>query len=63
MSSRQNTSEDGGVDRIQPLQLIPHNSYPRIDGVFGGFLILMLWVSLASMILLIGAETDRAVVH
>lgn len=33
-------------------------SYPQIYGSIGGFIILMLWVYLASVILLVGAETD-----
>jgi membrane protein len=37
------------------------NSYPRIYGALGGFIILMLWIYLASLILLIGAETDREI--
>ena len=37
------------------------NSYPRIYGALGGFIILMLWIYIASLILLIGAETDREV--
>jgi membrane protein len=35
------------------------SSYPRIYGAIGGFIILMLWIYIASLILLIGAETDR----
>ena len=34
-------------------------SYPRIYGALGGFIILMLWIYIACLILLIGAETDR----
>jgi membrane protein len=34
-------------------------SYPRIYGAIGGFIILMLWIYIASLIVLIGAETDR----
>lgn len=37
------------------------NSYPRIYGALGGFIILMLWIYLASLILLIGAETDSEI--
>jgi membrane protein len=36
-------------------------SYPRIYGALGGFIILMLWIYIASLILLIGAETDREI--
>jgi membrane protein len=34
-------------------------SYPRIYGTLGGFIVLMLWIYIASFILLVGAETDR----
>ena len=34
-------------------------SYPRVYGALGGFIILMLWIYIACLILLIGAETDR----
>jgi membrane protein len=37
------------------------NSYPRVYGALGGFIILMLWIYLASLILLIGAETDSEI--
>jgi membrane protein len=37
------------------------NSYPRIYGALGGFIILMLWIYLACVILLIGAETDSEI--
>lgn len=33
-------------------------TYPRIYGALGGFIILMLWVYLASVIVLVGAEAD-----
>ncbi len=33
-------------------------SYPRFYGTMAGFIILMVWIYLASLILLIGAETD-----
>jgi membrane protein len=36
-------------------------AYPRIYGALGGFIILMLWIYIASLILLIGAETDHEV--
>jgi membrane protein len=36
-------------------------SYPRVYGALGGFIILMLWIYTANVILLIGAETDRAI--
>ena len=35
------------------------SSYPRIYGALAGFIVLMLWIYIASLILLIGAETDR----
>jgi membrane protein len=35
------------------------SSYPYLYGTLGGFIILMLWVYLASLILLVGAETDN----
>jgi membrane protein len=35
------------------------SSYPRIYGTLAGFIVLMLWLYIASLILLIGAETDR----
>jgi membrane protein len=37
------------------------SEYPRIYGALGGFIILMLWIYVANLILLIGAETDCAV--
>ena len=37
------------------------DSYPRIYGALGGFIILMLWIYLTSLILLIGAETDSEI--
>lgn len=37
------------------------SSYPRIYGAIGGFIILMLWIYVASLILLVGAETDREI--
>ena len=35
------------------------SSYPRIYGTLAGFIVLMLWLYIASLILLIGAEADR----
>jgi membrane protein len=35
------------------------SSYPRIYGTLGGFIVLMLWIYIASFILLVGALTDR----
>lgn len=35
------------------------NMYPRIYGALAGFIILMLWIYMASLILLIGAEIDH----
>jgi membrane protein len=37
------------------------SSYPRIYGALGGFIIFMLWIYVASLILLIGAEIDREI--
>jgi len=36
-------------------------SFHRIYGALGGFIILMLWIYVASLILLIGAETDHEI--
>jgi membrane protein len=36
-------------------------SYPRFYGTMAGFIILMVWIYLASLILLIGAETDSVI--
>jgi membrane protein len=35
-------------------------NYPRVYGALAGFIILMVWIYIASLILLIGAETDNA---
>jgi membrane protein len=35
------------------------SEYPKIYGALGGFIILMLWVYIASFILLVGAEADH----
>ena len=35
------------------------SSYPRIYGTLAGFIVLMLWIYIVSVILLVGAETDR----
>jgi membrane protein len=37
------------------------SSYPRIYGATGGFIVLRLWIYLASVILLVGAETDSEI--
>jgi len=37
------------------------SSYPRLYGTLGGFIILMIWVYVASLILLIGAEINHVV--
>jgi membrane protein len=37
------------------------SSYPRLYGTLGGFIVLMFWVYVASVILLIGAEIDHVV--
>jgi membrane protein len=36
-------------------------NYPHVYGALAGFIILMVWVYVASLILLVGAETDRAI--
>ena len=36
-------------------------SYPRFYGTMAGFIVLMFWIYLASLILLIGAETDSVI--
>jgi membrane protein len=36
-------------------------SYPQIYGALGGFILLMIWIYLICLILLVGAETDRAI--
>jgi membrane protein len=36
-------------------------SYPRIYGALGGFVILMLWIYVASVILVVGAEIDSEI--
>ena len=36
-------------------------SYPKFYGTMAGFIILMFWIYLASLILLIGAETDSVI--
>ncbi len=36
-------------------------SYPRFYGTMAGFIILMIWIYLASLILLVGAETDSVI--
>jgi membrane protein len=36
-------------------------SYPRFYGTMAGFIILMFWIYIASLILLIGAETDSVI--
>lgn len=35
------------------------SSYPKIYGTFGAFIVLMLWIYIASLILLVGAEVDH----
>jgi membrane protein len=37
------------------------SSYPRIYGAIGGFLVLMLWIYIASLILLVGAVADHEI--
>jgi len=37
------------------------SSYPRLYGALGGFIILMLWIYIATLILLVGAEADREI--
>jgi membrane protein len=36
------------------------SNIPKIYGALGGFIILMIWIYIANMILLVGAETDTA---
>ena len=43
------------------LYLQHFSSYPRIYGALGGFIILMLWIYIISLILLVGAEADRVI--
>lgn len=38
------------------------NTYPRIYGALAGFIILMLWIYMASLILLVGAEIDHQLI-
>jgi membrane protein len=38
-------------------------SYPRVYGALAGFIILLLWIYVASLILLIGAETDHTLLR
>jgi membrane protein len=33
--------------------------FPKVYGALAGFVVLMLWIYMASLILLIGAETER----
>jgi membrane protein len=35
------------------------SEYPKIYGALGGFIVLMLWIYVADLILLVGAETDH----
>jgi membrane protein len=35
--------------------------FPRVYGTLAGFIILMMWIYISTLILLIGAETDTAV--
>lgn len=37
------------------------SSYPRIYGALGGFILLMVWIYIASLILLVGAEADHVI--
>lgn len=39
------------------------NAYPRIYGALGGFIILMVWIYIISLILLVGAEADCVIEH
>ena len=36
-------------------------SYPTVYGTLGGFIVLVLWIYIASLILLVGAEIDREI--
>jgi membrane protein len=48
-----------GMSAVFNLYISHFTSYPKIYGTLGGFIILMLWIYIASLILLVGAETDR----
>jgi membrane protein len=37
------------------------SSYPTVYGTLGGFIVLVLWIYIASLILLVGAEIDREI--
>ncbi len=37
------------------------SSYPKVYGALGGFIVLMLWIYIASLILLVGAEIDHQI--
>jgi membrane protein len=37
------------------------SSYPTVYGTVGGFIVLVLWIYIASLILLVGAEIDREI--
>ncbi len=37
------------------------SSYPTVYGTLGGFMVLVLWIYIASLILLVGAEIDREI--
>ena len=37
------------------------SNFPRVYGALAGFIMLMVWVYFLSLILLVGAETDRII--
>jgi len=37
------------------------STYPRIYGTLGGVIVMMLWIYVASLILLVGAEADHEI--
>jgi membrane protein len=50
----------GGSTAAFNLYVQHFSSYPRIYGALGGFILLMIWIYLVCLILLVGAEADRA---
>ena len=37
------------------------SNFPRVYGALAGFIVLMVWIYFLSLILLVGAETDRII--
>jgi membrane protein len=50
-----------GASALFNLYIQHFSSYPRIYGAIGGFIILMLWIYMASLILLVGAVADHVI--